>query len=57
MKKRDKISHLPTTKTKGYKLHSDGFGQQNNGDFAFSDDLEKWKHGKAKPTKKAPNLF
>lgn len=57
MKKTAKISKLPTSKTKKYKLHSDGYGQQNNGDFAFSDDIEKWRHGKAKPTRNAPNLF
>lgn len=57
MKKRDKISKLPTSKTKGYKIHSDGYGQQNNAEFCFSESIEKWKHGKSKPTKKAPNLF
>lgn len=55
--KRHKISKLPTTKTPGYKMHSDGFGPQANGEFAFSDDIEKWRKGKSKATNNAKPLF
>lgn len=56
-KKQHKISTLPTTKrNKYYKVHDEGYGFQN-GDFAFSDDLDDWKYGKTRRGAKYPDLF
>lgn len=56
--KRVKISKLPTTTNvnKYYKYHSEGYGFQN-GDFAFSDDINKWMVSKVSARRKHKCLF